>query len=102
MKIMKRTMGKCLVGVESDQDIDEIIARLKETPRWKMVGADALRASLKSLIKSNLLNVANEKENLPNGSAENGSMGKRNVGDGKEKSEGEPGFIRRLMLSSSN
>lgn len=82
------------------QDIEEICSRLKETTRYKMTPADAIRKSLKDLVASSLLNIAPQKEKL-NGDA---NLGKREANkENKETKErgfgdGETGFVRIFPL----
>lgn len=85
--------GPMMVGL-SDQDVEEIAARIKGIPRYKMVGLDLLRKSVKEVVGKALLNVAPLKEPL----VEPPSLGKREPEKDKTTADGEAGFVRNLTI----
>lgn len=80
-----------------------MVARLKETSRYKMAGADALKTNVRKLMAKNLLNIATEKQD---GKNEDSNLGKRDPfeqnGGVKEKSpnEQDQSFVRRPRVIS--
>ena len=89
--------GKHAGSLDVIEEVEDIAQRLKETPRYKMVGLDVLRKTAKEVASKNLLNVAPQKEPLP----DNSGLGKREPEKDKSLPEGEPGFIRNCRLSSN-
>lgn len=73
------------------QDPDALAARLKETPRYRMAGLDALRANVKALAAKNLLNLAVEKHD-PHAPAD---LGKRDPDARPPAPDAEAAFLRR-------